>query len=256
MAGYSYNTNIKTPSDNDILYRYMDFYKFVSLVSKKELFFCKANRFEDPLECCYPKDYYASGNSFNRIFQREGAKHGYIDSEIEKIKERVQEAQTIKNKIGVISFCSKDYEYDSLWKLYSNTKTGICLVTSAGKLKASIAQTTYTGPIYIGKVNYRDYEREFIGVSNKFAPIFTKRKEFENEHEVRAIIVKDDNHQTDEIESGYRIPVDTKMLIEEIILSPSSDESLFVLVKSLLEKNDIDPNNVRVRKSELYTRIE
>lgn len=41
---------IPLPKDRDILWRYLSFEKFVSLLSTKSLYFATANQFEDPFE--------------------------------------------------------------------------------------------------------------------------------------------------------------------------------------------------------------
>ena len=46
---------IQPKNENIKIWRYMDFTKFVSLISSKSVFFCRSDLFEDPFEGSYSK---------------------------------------------------------------------------------------------------------------------------------------------------------------------------------------------------------
>jgi hypothetical protein len=45
-----HETCLKPANENAKIWRYMDFTKFVSLLEKKALFFCRADKLGDPFE--------------------------------------------------------------------------------------------------------------------------------------------------------------------------------------------------------------
>ena len=47
---YEEHPSFKSPPDDAVLWRYMDFTKFVSLLDKRALFFVRADKLGDPFE--------------------------------------------------------------------------------------------------------------------------------------------------------------------------------------------------------------
>ena len=48
---YKKRDGIKSPKDDAVLWRYMDFTKFVDLLDKRALWFARVDTFKDPFEC-------------------------------------------------------------------------------------------------------------------------------------------------------------------------------------------------------------
>ena len=46
-----YEDKIETPDNNKKIWRYMDFSKYVDLVTTEELYFTRADKLEDPYDC-------------------------------------------------------------------------------------------------------------------------------------------------------------------------------------------------------------
>jgi hypothetical protein len=47
---YKEETQFHTPENETIIWRYLDFEKFVDLITSKKLFMCRSDKFEDPFE--------------------------------------------------------------------------------------------------------------------------------------------------------------------------------------------------------------
>ncbi len=84
-----------------------------------------------------------------------------------------------------------DYESAALWELYG-TETGIAIQSTIGKLKDSFARTDDT--IWIGKVNYIDFNHDWMDEWNYLEAFVIKRPSFFYEAEIRAITCLPDNH--------------------------------------------------------------
>jgi hypothetical protein len=95
----------------------------------------------------------------------------------------------------------------------------------------------------IGQVQYADYESQWIPEFDPLLPFLYKRRSFEHEREIRAII---DTASTsypvgassaaDSSEEGIRIPVDLTKLIVTVFVSPKAPEWFFELVKQVVTR--------------------
>jgi len=100
--------------------------------------------------------------------------------------------------------------------------------------------------VHIGTVKYIDYETEWLPERYSFNPFLHKRKSFEHERELRAIIQKfptkgDEIDLTQEIfDIGAYINVDLYTLIEKIFISPTAPKWFNDVVKSIVNKYDLE----------------
>jgi len=111
--------------------------------------------------------------------------------------------------------------------------------------------------IFIGKVKYIDYTRDVIPKGNIFNPFLYKRKSFEHERELRAILLKfAPQHETVEIPIlyvdpkwfGVYVKTDLDILIDSIVVSPSVPDWFIDLVTSIGKKYGVQK---KVESSEL-----
>jgi hypothetical protein len=89
-------------------------------------------------------------------------------------------------------------------------------------------------PSVVGAVKYADYEQDWIPEGNFLAPFLHKRRSFEHEHEVRAILTILPIRQDSSLQGGSEIdfslespeglivPADLVGLIEEVRVDPQS----------------------------------
>ena len=111
------------------------------------------------------------------------------------------------------------HESAAMWVLYLKSNEGIAVQSTYRKLLDSLVDER---EIFIGKVNYIDYDNEIFLDRNALAPLVYKRKSFEHEREVRAIITNwpkepiGPDSPTATIRSGIEVDVDLKVLIENI----------------------------------------
>ncbi len=227
------------PLPDDKLWRYMDLAKFVSLISRNELFFCAASSFEDIFEG-------AKGVEKNKekwdAFYLDFFKHAVstapgrnpCDNTHEKI---IEEANCLLNQIEKVGQKSREYTYISCWHLNSYESEAMWKLYSKDAANAIAIQTT-TKRLYeafdkdptisIGKIKYIDFDKNFAPINGAF---WYKRKSFEYENEVRAVISK--IHSSGK---GVFIPISIDKLIEKIYISPYASEWFVDVVKSLVEK--------------------
>ena len=127
------------------------------------------------------------------------------------------------------------HESAAMWRLYGETNKSVAIRTTFGKLEQSLK-----GKATLGLVEYIDYEKEsmFAGKKGGATPFLFKRSSFAFEHELRAIIQRsygEDNpqRQYDESEKGWEESISVRDLVEATLVSPTSEDWFFQLVKEL-----------------------
>jgi len=228
----------KPDNENIKIWRYLDFTKFVSALDKQALFFTRADRLGDPFEGSYSKaniklrpiiyqDLLKDKDSFNQM----QAQLQFFSKEIRRF--------TIINCWHI-----NEYESAAMWKLYLKTDEGVAIQSTFKRLKESF-HNYEEDDVYIGKVKYIDYQTEWLPEGCSFYPFLHKRKSFEHERELRAIIQKFPSKDgkldlTQEIfDVGAYITVDLDILIEKIFISPTAPTWFNDLVKSIVNKYNL-----------------
>jgi len=143
-----------------------------------------------------------------------------------------------------------------MWKVYSKSNEASIVVQSTiGRLKKSFDVNTER--IWIGEVEYIDFSeyepnnRVFnFGAPNTLKAFFLKWNYFKYENEIRAVINKSvGKHKS---KTGILVKVDLNELLEDVVLSPDSDEADLNLIKELKEKYNY---SFPVRKSNLGMKL-
>jgi len=120
---------------------------------------------------------------------------------------------------------NNEYESEAMWRLYSKDVTNaIAIQTTAKQLYLALDREP---TIEIGKVRYIDFEKAFASVNGAF---WYKRKAFEHEREVRAIV-----HRHEEPCAGIPFPIDVERLIEGIYISPYAPKWFVSVVQSVVD---------------------
>lgn len=238
---YKESHHFHTPVDETIIWRYMDFTKFVDLLLNGKLFFNRSDNFEDPFEGIF------------RLKDFESTKEFWTDEELTK-KFYFLNCWHINNN-----------QSDAMWKIFLDTKNGIAIKSSIGNLKRSLEGSS--DEIFIGEVYYREYENKTFfelmfeqqnkigsqgGGLNQFS---YKRISFEHEKELRLFYV--DMPIPHAIKDGIprepithkKIDINLEYLITEIVVAPFADSWFKDLVQQIVDKYGL---NLKITKSELY----
>jgi hypothetical protein len=231
------------------VWRYMDFTKFVSLIDTRCLYFTRADKFDDPFEGSWPlTNVRAMKNAPDELSAED--KETYLKSYADIGKD-----SKLWLKFAAINcWHMNEHESAAMWKLYLKSNEGIAVQSTYNKLRSSISDNEN---VNLGLVKYIDYETEWIdGRVNLLAPFVHKRKSFEHEREVRALVIKwpaieetvDSNHEP--IGNGLKIKVDIEHLIEKIYIAPYSPDWFGDLVRALIHRYGYAFNVVQSKLSE------
>jgi hypothetical protein len=234
----------KQIEDTAILWRYVDLPRYLDLLLKQQLFFCRADKFEDPFEGQYTLQ------SKEELLKEQMEKvTGYNGREeiINKVKEEIEhlEEEHIAKRtfVTINSWHYNTYENYAMWKIYAKGTYGIAIQTTYERLKRSFDTTDKT--VFIGKVAYYDTDCEPIPFRNTLLPFFRKRNIYQYENEVRCchVIPHEDEvfgWQEQDADDGIFVNVDLNVLIERIYISPYSPKWIRDIVAGINEKFNID----------------
>ena len=222
----------------------MDFTKFVSLLDQSSLFFCRADRFLDPFEGTYTQ---ANSERRTQHYQDLNLSH-------EESKWYLEYQQSFTKWAREWTYIScwhaNQYESAAMWNLYAKTEEAVAIETTYEKLAEVLPDNSF-----LGIVQYIDYQTQWLPEGNTFHPFLHKRRSFEHEREVRAVIQDlplGDINTTDiklNDKLGYSAPLELNSLITTVHVSPTAPAWFTKLVTNIIAKYGL---KCAVNKSNLY----
>lgn len=235
---YIAHSVFESPPDNTRIWRFINFQKFMSMITDSSLYFSRLDRLGDPFEGLYSK---ASIQFDEKVYD------SYDSSEASNYgRSVIKGIHSTAYKIRRTSFANcwymNEYETELLWSRYSFMDDGVAIQSTFERLKSCL---NIPHAVYIGKIKYKIWETEPIPIGNMMNTIVTKKINHRDERELRAAIVTsfDIKPQT---KKGIYVPVDLIELVESIYVSPKSANWILKLIKNVLKKNDVD---LSVKKS-------
>lgn len=250
------------PNEDDVIWRYINFEKLRSLLDRKSLFFCRADRFSDPFEGSIPRkeaDHDIRIKYFENISRYFGESFNLKEAE-KQIEAYSNMHKMLKSASVVNCWHINEYESDCMWQLYLKSNEGVSIKSSPQKIIKALEKTPEN--LYISNVRYIDYEKDvwdhpvdYPDMHYSFiTPFVHKRIEFKHETELRLFYeipdFKDDVQfwTRQEFEKGIMINIDLDILIEEIVLPPTADDHIENMIRAILNEYGLEN---RIRKSKL-----
>jgi hypothetical protein len=215
----------------------MDFTKLVSLIDSRRLFFSRVDQLGDPFEGSWPRI-----NVHARQDVPEDIPTEHKGSFAMAMKNLPRFNKQWPKHAAVNCWHMNEHESAAMWKLYLKSNEGIAVQSSYKNLRDSIVDDER---VFLGIIEYIDYENESIDSGNILSAFVHKRKSFEHEREVRALVMKlpvgDENDpglhfDRETIAHGLKIKVDLERLIENIYVAPSAPNWFADLVRALVQR--------------------
>ena len=226
LCMYSEHPSLSAPLPETTLWRYMDFTKFLSLLDRKELHFARSDRLGDPFEGSISR----MTHRLRRLVFR-GTNPGQFQ------KRRGELTKATRQWFFVNCWHESDQESPALWNAYSRFTDGIAIKTNFAGLRDSFR---CSDNIYIGRVNYVDYETDLIPEDEPILPYYHKRLEFHHEKEVRAVCnvsLKPGGDISDFFSRDFPVgeyrEIDLAVLVSKVIVSPSAEDWFVELAQSV-----------------------
>lgn len=182
-AKYTKKSQFSEIDDSTTIWRYMDFDKFSFLLEQKALYFSRVREFLDKYEGTYAMDNLKEVFSPSAPLQLK---------KFERKQKLIQKATTdIMRLIYVNCFTIRASESVEMWRYYTRSNESVVIKSSFGKLKNSFIKLPGDSQkfpeVYIGKVNYIDYKRDYVHERSILSPFIYKQKKFEFEQELRLL---------------------------------------------------------------------
>lgn len=225
---------LDVPQDDERVWRYLDFTKFLSLLDKQALFFVSLKKlaYTDKFEGLYPN---FDANDFS-----------FIPDSSQIIDNARKFTKQYRQHLFVNCWHLSNIESYAMWKIYLKNEEGIAIKTSFKGLKDSF--NNYSEPLFIGKVIYDNNPR----ITTRIMNCFYKSRSFEFEKELRIALEKLPVDQAGQLNvelsaqtNGHYINVDVKTLLEEVIVSPTAPSWFYELIQSVVSKFGLSQSIVK-----------
>lgn len=229
----------EVPEQECRLWRYMDFTKYINMLSTSSLYFARADTFDDHFEGAKGvvskkekwDEYYLEFFKEGYRNPPEGVEWNYSEEQLDKEARRLLSEMTAggvasRERIFISCWHENELESEAMWRLYSSfMDNAVAIKTTYSSLYQSLGKNP---SIAIGRVKYIDFNKSYAGVNDSF---WRKRKSFEHEREVRALV-----HDYRSEATGLAMECDLEMLVEEVIVSPSAPAWFVDVLKDVNSK--------------------
>lgn len=234
---YEVRSDAVLPSDETVIWRYMDLPKLLMLLEQKALYFALVKELGDSWEAVMAR----------RVTESIAHVHGPAAS-----GDIVNLFRSFPAIVGVNCWYQGRGESVAMWNLYTTRSYGLAIRSTVGRLKQAFRSSPQS--VAIGKILYEDHQKphsSFLSFDQLSAitPLLQKRPCFKHEQELRALTViqppspevpiPGEWYSAPVPEHGSLVPVDLEVLIDSITLGP--DFWATPLLTSALLRAGINP---------------
>lgn len=227
------------PKSNYAIVKYLDLTKYISILQRQSLFFCRVDKLEDKFEGTTAKPNFDARINWYKYMRdvEHFFKFELTDDDIlKRVKDQYAFDKQIKGISCVNCWNKKDDESAALWKIYSDFSKGIMIKSSISNIQNAFNKTLEE--IQLSEIKYIDYEKEEMPDGNSMFPLIHKHRAYSYEDEVRLIFETkqvgwEHDWENEEVEEGIYLSTDINLLIEEIIISPYSANWFYKLVEDI-----------------------
>jgi len=241
---YRPHSDFLTPSDQTVVWRYMDFPKFIHLLETSTLWFCRLDVLEDPAEASFTD---AEVLRLTHEEERESERH------LGPILLNVPALMRVTTFVNCWR-AGRD-ESMAMWDLYGRASGSIAVKSTIGHLKHAVE--SLSDEVYVGEVRYVDPEAICFN-GNALAMCVRKSLSYRHETEVRMLIWRpgiapaslasqrtpaswraalDELKPT--IPPGIPVRINLAATIAEVVVGPREPEWLRNMVPDLLKRYDL-----------------
>ncbi len=212
----------------------MDLAKLLDLIQSSSLYFPRADHLGDPFEGSITKATQQNRQLVTDMFVRHGTPNAY------KLPWTFSEALIQARTQNYVScWHMNSVESAAMWAQYATHSTSIAIQSSFARLVNSLQHAT--ADVYIGTVQYTDYDKDFISEDNQFVPLLHKRLSYSYENELRAVVWLTQKQSEllgvnpSEKPNGIKVAVDLTKFVSIIYVSPLAPQWFAEVVKKLVD---------------------
>ena len=218
------------PSEDKIIWRYMDFQKFEYLIQNSSLYFSRTDKFGEYEEGVLTK---FDKTFIKNLLKSEDSKNWRVN-----YQNHLQFYESFRSKTYISCWTDSQTENIHLWKNFSDLYEGVAIKTTVGKLKSELDKSTPEDNCFLSKIKYIDPISDTITYFNTITIFSTKILEYKNENEIRAIIQR--HKSTDEKPPHIDVKINPFNLIDKVVVSPLADNNFINKMENFLSQTSID----------------
>jgi len=235
----------------------MDLPRYLDIATRGRLFLSRQDKFRDTFEGAIPLQSRKALAMQSRALELEyltSVDQGETRPNRPTLEKQMMSfLESVRREMFISCWHMNSAESAAMWDLYGKDGSAIAFRTSYEKLRDHLPSNSY-----LGMVKYIDFENDYFSLDNAMNPSMNKRRSFEHENEVRAVINKPvepfEGSEEYEVvremtEFGITIPFKINEVIDEIYLSP---DAMPWFVRLILETNAKLGVTAPLRKSSLY----
>jgi hypothetical protein len=232
--------SFKIPNNQDVkIWRYMDLAKYLAILQRRSLFFPRATLLGDPFEGSSTTPMVAARQYIMKNRTTDPALAAYKDLPDSFFTMGEIFKSMVQNYL-ISCWHMNEHESAAMWSQYLQSNEGVCIRSTYRRLRSCLPKF-----VYIGEVNYIDYQTEGFAINIAFNFIMHKRKSFEHERELRAVFW--DVHGSPDAQpykmkvepAGLWIEVELPSLIETVHISPTAKPWLATVIQEVTAKYDL-----------------
>jgi hypothetical protein len=221
--------HLDQPADDALMWRYVDFTKYVAMLADRCLALTRLDRLGDPFEGAYPRRQAAAAPADGEAYAR-------FDPCVD-----------LRRYVYVSCWYVNPHESAAMWRVYAGPD-GLAVRSTPGRLRDALRGETR--PLSAGCVRYLDYNEETMPGEQGLMPFLCKRRSFEFEREYRIL------HYDEPAHDGCRpdpppavgMAADLAVLVRDVVVSPTAGDWLVGLVRTVSQRFGLD---VPVTRSDL-----
>ena len=224
---YEPHPHLATPPDDTVLWRYIDFARFAQLLENRQLWFSRADQFEDPLEGTL------TDGEIRFEPNTAGATPQYRDATSDPL------AQMMRRSTYVNCWRMGSSESLAMWDLYCKGSGSVAITTTVGRLKDQISIDRRQ--VFMAQIRYVEWN--VPNTLNGMLDLVTRKNiSYAHEAEMRAFlwdvafVPKPEPGSIREHPVGQTIAIDPQELISELWIGPSEKSSIQPLVEGLVAR--------------------
>ena len=204
------------------------------MLQNRGLYFCRSDLMGDPFEGYLTRPRTEREDEYVRIMMQRVSKTNPNYSEAQArttFRNMLQIGPRIRNELFLNCWHMNEEESIAMWKLYASRDNSICIQSTYLRLANLLPEECF-----LGTVRYINYATDFIDWDNGLNYIVHKRRGFEHERELRAVIWNNANIRGKFAlyeGQGLIVPINTDALIESIYVSPDAEPILHEIVEAL-----------------------
>lgn len=232
---YQSHPHLIEPPDETLLWRYMDFTKFLALLENQSLHMAALTSFDDPFEGHPPRSVISM---FTELPPNLSAEE--VSKRREVVENNIQVFEHSRGYVSASCWHANPSESAGMWSQYLRTGEGIAVQTSFARLKqaCSASQINVMGSM----VQYVDFDTFVPREVNILIWAALKRASFEHEREFRLLSLHGSST------AGFPLQVDLCSLIEAVYVAPTTPTWILDLVHKVLSRYSV---KVDVKRSSL-----